>query len=277
MLAAKEALVDAEVVTEGNDTALVAHDRGGTPPVDVGGDAYLSMIERAARDQNVDIDKMERLILLHDRKQAQAAELEFDRAMAAAQAEMDPVRKDASNPQTKSRYASYFALDTAIRPIYTKHGFSVSFDTADGAPSEHIRIVAKVAHAGGHRERPHIDMPADGKGAKGGDVMTKTHAMGSAVMYGRRYLLAMIFNIAVGGDDDGNAAGRTKVPERINEAQLKRLQTLIGEADADIVKVCDFYKIDALPDLAVSDFDDAVRTLMERKAKIAERAQGATS
>jgi hypothetical protein len=42
-----------------------------------------------------------------------------------------------------------------------------------------------------------IDMPADGKGAKGGDVMTKTHAMGAAASYGQRYLLKLIFNIAV--------------------------------------------------------------------------------
>ena len=50
-------------------------------------------------------------------------------------------------------------------------------------------------------------MPADGKGAKGGDVMTKTHATGSAMTYGQRYLVKMIFNIAVGADDDGRAAG----------------------------------------------------------------------
>src|SRR5690606_15862485 len=51
-------------------------------------------------------------------------------------------------------------------------------------------------------------MPADGKGAKGGDVMTKTHAAGSAMSYGQRYLLKLIFNVAIGeNDDDGNSAG----------------------------------------------------------------------
>jgi hypothetical protein len=48
-------------------------------------------------------------------------------------------------------------------------------------------------------------MPSDGKGAKGGDVMTKTHATGAAESYGMRYLLKMIFNIAIGEEDnDGN-------------------------------------------------------------------------
>jgi hypothetical protein len=57
--------------------------------------------------------------------------------------------------------------------------------------------------------RYHVDMPADGKGAKGGDVMTKTHATASALTYAKRYLLLQIFALAIGeSDDDGNAAGK---------------------------------------------------------------------
>lgn len=169
--------------------------------------AIFQIIERAARDPNVDIDKLERLMGMQERMQAQQAELEFDSAMAAAQEEMEPVKVDAKNNQTNSKYASYHALDEAVRPIYSKHGFSLSFSTTEGAPENHIRVVCRVAHRGGHRERPYIDMPTDGKGPQGAAVMTKTHATGSGVMYGRRYLLAMIFNLAVDKDDDGNAAG----------------------------------------------------------------------
>jgi hypothetical protein len=104
--------------------------------------------------------------------------------------------------------------DRALRPIYTKHGFSLSFDTADGAPADHVRVVCRSRTATATSEPPHLDMPADGKGAKGGDVMTKTHAIGAAVTYGKRYLLGMIFNIAVGEDDDGNAGPGASSPRR---------------------------------------------------------------
>jgi len=40
-----------------------------------------------------------------------------------------------------------------------------------------------------------------------GDVMSRTHATASALSYGMRYLLRLIFNIAVGEGDDGNKAG----------------------------------------------------------------------
>ena len=68
-----------------------------------------------------------------------------------------------------------------------------------------MRVLCYVSHSAGHTRTYQCDMPADGKGAKGNDVMTKTHAAGSAASYGMRYLLKMIFNIAIGEDDtDGN-------------------------------------------------------------------------
>jgi hypothetical protein len=177
--------------------------------------AFLQMIERAARDPSIDIDKLDRLLLMRERENARVAEKAFNAALAEAQIEMHPVATDSDNPQARSRYASYAALDRAVRPIYAGHGFALSFNTADALGPEQARIVCDVSHVGGHTRRYHIDMPVDGKGARGGDVMTKTHAMGSGVSYGMRYLLRMIFNMAIDYDDDGNAAGgavRTVTP-----------------------------------------------------------------
>jgi hypothetical protein len=176
--------------------------------------AFIEIIERAARDPSIDIDKLDRLLLMRERENARVAEQAFNTALAEAQTEMLPVAVDSDNPQTRSRYASYAALDRAVRPIYTRHGFALSFNTADAPGAEQARILCDVCHAGGHTRRYHVDMPVDGKGARGGDVMTKTHAMGSGISYGMRYLLRMIFNLAIDQDDDGNAAGGRAKPER---------------------------------------------------------------
>lgn len=174
----------------------------------------LALFERMARDPQVDVDKFERLMAMRERLTARCAEEHFNAAMSRAQTDMRPVAADATNPQTRSTYASYAALDTALRPIYTKHGFGLSFDTGDGASADWVRVLCYVTHATGHARTYHADMPADGKGAKGGDVMTRTHAVGAAMSYGMRYLLKMIFNVAVGEDDrDGNAPPETSVPE----------------------------------------------------------------
>src|SRR4029079_17827861 len=78
-----------------------------------------------------------------------------------------------------------------------------------------VRVLCYVTHNAGHSRTYHVDMPADGKGAKGGDVMTLTHASGAALSYGMRYLLKMVWNIAVGEDDrDGNDEQEIPTPPK---------------------------------------------------------------
>jgi hypothetical protein len=169
------------------------------------GATLLQVISRAASDPACDIEKMERLMQMHERMQRQKAESEFNAAMTAAQMAMRPISADAENPQTRSKYATYAQLDRALRPIYGSNGFSISYNTGDGAPDGYVRVLAYASHSGGHTRTYQADMPNDGKGAKGNDVMTKTHAQGAAMSYGMRYLLKMIFNVCVGEDDrDGN-------------------------------------------------------------------------
>lgn len=181
------------------EVALVAKDEA------LPDEATTSMFERLARDPSVDVDKLERLVQMHERAAARIAQERFNAAMSMAQKAMRPIAADADNPQTRSRYASYAALDRALRPIYTEHGFAVSFDTGDAPGPQTVRMLAYVTHVGGFSRTYRADMPADGKGAKGGDVMTLTHATGAAMAYGMRYLLKMIFNVAVGEEDrDGN-------------------------------------------------------------------------
>lgn len=247
-----------------NGKALAVAAEAPAPVIPDHGDPFLNLVERAARDTSVDLDKLQRLLDMREKIDAQQREREFNDKMAAAQKEMRPIATDAPNTQTKSKYASYGALDKALRPIYTQHGFALSFNTSPDAPDGHVRVICDVTNTG-HSRRYQIDMPADGKGAKGGDVMTKTHATGSAVSYGMRYLLKMIFNIAVvDADDDGNAAGNTKPVERITEQQLAALNALLqktAEPAANVQIILQHYKIDNLSDLTPKQFAECVGQL----------------
>lgn len=224
------------------------------------GAALMQVISRAATDPSFDIGKMERLMQMHQQLQAQKALEAFSAAMSDAQAEMGPISTDALNPQTKSRYASYAQLDRALRPIYTKHGFALSFNEGDTDKPAHVRVLCKVSHSGGHVELYKKDMPADGKGAKGGDVMTLTHATGAAQSYGMRYILKGIFNVAVGEEDkDGN----TEEPS-IGPGQLASLEQLIAEVKADVPKLCRMLKVGSLSDIRVGAFE-TVKAIIEAK------------
>jgi hypothetical protein len=221
--------------------------------------AVLHMIERAARDPAVDINKLQQLMEMRERIEARQAEADFDKALTAAQAGMGRVRTDSNNPQTRSRYASYGALDAAMRQVYTTNGFALSFNTENPAP-EVVRVICRVSHQRGHSRTYQIDMPADGKGAKGGDVMTKTHATGSAVSYGMRYLLKMIFNIAVSDrDDDGNGAGgKLKV---ITQDQADQIRELLEENGKDRVKFLKWAGVEHIEDIRADYFDSCVAAI----------------
>jgi hypothetical protein len=209
------------ITPKNTEQALVPTPQANTP---------MSLIAMAVA-KGADINTIERLVALQERMEAKRAEMAFNDAMNKAQKGMGPVNTDLENPQTRSKYASYWALDKRVRPIYTANGFSLSFDTGDTDKQECVRVLCYVSHNEGHTRTYHIDMPADGKGAKGGDVMTKTHATGAAMSYGKRYLLKDIFNIAIGEEDtDGNAISMGEVAEQCewieNAKDMNELQKL---------------------------------------------------
>ncbi len=226
--------------------------------------SLLHVLGRAMTDPSIEVEKVERYAALYERAIAREDEIIFNHAMKMAQSEMRHVAADANNPQTKSKYATYAALDSKVRPIYSKHGFSLSFYTGEGAPEGCIRIVCKVA-CGGHTERPYIDMPADGKGAKGGDVMTKTHATGAGVTYGRRYLLSMIFNLVIGEDNDGNDAGEA-IP-RVTQEQADYLRDLIEANGKDRAAFLKWAKAERVEDIRADYYDSCVTAITAKAAK----------
>lgn len=233
-------------------------------PVQSESAAIINMIERASRDPAVDIDKFQRLMEMRKTIETESAERAFNSAMKAAQSEMGRIAADAENKQTHSRYATYAKLDSVLRPIYTKHGFSLSFDEGESPKPEHIRCLCYVSHEAGFTRTYRKDLPADGKGAKGGDVMTKTHATGAASSYGARYLLKGIFNVAIGEEDrDGNEA----TSDPISQGQYKQIIALADDVGADKRKFCAYFKIDGIAHLPASEFDYAVSLLEAKRGK----------
>jgi len=168
----------------------------------------MAMIQRAfesAIANGAGLEVVDRILAQQHEMIAYQAKCEWNDALARCQAAMKHIARDAQSDKGKG-YASYAQLDKTLRPIYMQEGFSLSFNEEVQPNPDLVRVVCTVAR-GGHERIYTMDIPADGKGAKGGDVMTKTHAHGSAVTYGKRYLLNMIFNVAVGDkDDDGNSA-----------------------------------------------------------------------
>jgi hypothetical protein len=183
-----------------------------------------------ALENSAAIDVIERLAALQEKSMLRDAEAAFSDALSRVQTEIKRIAPDLLNPQTSSKYASYAAIDRVIRPLYTREGMSLSFSDADCPKPDHVRILC-FASLGAYTRTYQKDMPTDGKGAKGGDVMTKTHATAAADSYAKRYLVKDVFNIAIGEDDtDGNFPSREPSSEGLSEERTDQLGSAIAAA-----------------------------------------------
>lgn len=246
------------------DTQLARVEPQAVPAPQNDGAAILAMMDKIIAMPDLPVERLEQMFTLHLKMQAEQARKEWAVAFAGAMREIGPVIKDRENKQTKSWYATHAALDKVLRPVYTKYGLNPTFTTEKSDLPEHIKVVGHLVHEGGHERRYEVDMPADGKGAKGGDVMTKTHAAGSAMHYGKRYLLIDMFNIAVADkmDDDGNAAGGKLPDSPLTDEQIDELRALIGGVGANEEKFCATLQVDGLGDLMQSQMQNAKGRLM---------------
>ena len=223
-------------------------------------DPMLAMIERVAMNPDADIAKMRELLAMRREEEDRHREVEFNAAVADAQREMQPVVTNAYNEQTRSKYARLEAISRAIDPIVSKHGFGKSFGQADCPKDDHLRITLELTHRSGFAKHYHLDVPIDGAGMAGKINKTKTHALGSTMSYGRRYLKLMAFDIATGDDDDGNAAGS----EYITEAQVTELQELLAAHGVNERDFLAFAKIENLGMIPAKKFTGAKAALIQR-------------
>jgi hypothetical protein len=253
-------------------------ERREAPPSTPQAVSMLNIIERAAFDPSVDIARLEMLFDMQRRMIADEAKVAFERAMSAAQGEMGPVTRDAQNSHTNSRYARLEAVIAAIGPIYTKHGFSLSFNQGE-SPSGAVKIICKVGHAGGHHEIYDLTGGLDAAGSQGKANKTAIQATGSTITYLRRYLTCMIFNVAIVDEDkDGNAASHNKAHlMRIDEKQKGEILSLLKSlADAKI-ETATFYTFirehmdaETVDDLKVSDYPNVI-TALKNKLRAAQK------
>lgn len=224
------------------------------------GSQLLSVVVKAISDPSFPMERIEWLWARQRELEAEDRQRLFDIAMSEAQSNMSAVRKDALNGHTKSKYATYAALDDAIRPAYTGAGISISFDEGEdkAGTEDELNVIAIITHASGHRERRHINIAFTTAGAKGTDFTTKTHAKLGAMTYGQRKLLSMIFNIATrSDDDDGNAAAGVG-GGTITGDQVDTLRAMIEDIELPIDKFCEYMKVDGVMKILKKDYDKAV-------------------
>ncbi len=209
-------------------------------------ESLLAVIARAVADPRMDVEKMAKLLDMHERIVADQRRVAFAAAMSRLAPKLPEIDqngrvvfegKNGAKGQDR-KYARLEDIDRAIRPLLSEEGFSLSFDTAEG-PGGKIRVSGKLSHSEGHSETKQLDLPHDSSGSK-----NPVQAVGSTVSYGRRMLCKMFFNLIERGEDTN---GETEAA-LITPDQALEINTLIQDTKSDVKSFLE--KIAGYPSIA---------------------------
>lgn len=217
----------------------------------------MDMLDRALAS-GASVEVLDKLLTLRERWESNQARKLFDAAIAAAKAEIPVIAKNRTGHNNK-RYADFAAIAAVIDPILGHHGLSYRFRSNQ---TDKITVTCILSHEAGHFEETTLSGPADATGNK-----NAIQAIGSTLTYLQRYTLVQALGLAAAEDDDGKIGGQSSGAGPITEEQAEKLRKLIAETGTDIAKFCEFAKIESVPGLPASQYDNAVKALEAKKRK----------
>jgi hypothetical protein len=126
------------------------------------------------------------------------------KALAKAQTQLTNVKVDSQNPHFKSKYASLTAVNETVLPILSANGIAV----LQGVSSPDVKCVGVsttfIHGESGEWWTEELFLPP---------TKVDPQGFGSAITYGRRYLLMAMAGVAT-DDDDANEASKPQQTQR---------------------------------------------------------------
>jgi hypothetical protein len=143
---------------------------------------------------------------MHERR---AKEM-FDESMSAFQSDCPTILKEKGVPDRSGRIAYKYApvevIESQIRPICRKHGFSHTFDT--DIASQQGWVIAKciVTHRAGHSRISTAKFPLGTQT----QIMSDTQVYAAALTFANRRALQNAYGLVLAGEDLDGATGKIK-------------------------------------------------------------------
>ena len=172
----------------------------------------LYLIDRAI-ENNIDIEKFEKLISLAQMLEREKAKRDFYEALSNFQGEVPPIKKlsraDMGYGKPKYNYAEFGEIVTTIQEPLKRHGLSYHFEIGNEQPIvvkgekgediivEYISVTCTVAHKSGYEKNTTMSVQKDAGAGK-----SNVQAVGSTITYLKRYTLLALLGIGTADPDD---------------------------------------------------------------------------
>lgn len=246
------------------------------PALPLNRDPMMVLLQTALIDPTIDMDRFDKIIQMKERHESKEAEKSFNADMANCQGSIPSIVARAKNEQTRSKYATLANIYAVAKPIAADFGFSFSTMPAPCETPDHLGVKWTLRHRDGHVESGVAEIPKDDKGMKGTANKTQTHAFGSSNSYARRYLFCMIFDIAIGSEDDDGNAGGGKPVQLISVEQLVAIKDQAGLLGIDESAICRGERIDSLHNLPSEKFASVMSRLEQTESERAAKTSTAS-
>ena len=195
----------------------------------------MAMLQIAV-SQNADLEKLQKLMDLQERWEANEARKAFSEAFNAFKNESIRIVRNievTDGPLKGKRYADLFTVVDTIAPLLSKHGLSHSWKLTKDDPGW-LEVTCVIRHSRGHSESVSMGGAPDTGGAK-----NAIQARASAKTYLERYTLLAATGMASAGQDIDGAAPKSSMDEKEfltqldninNSGTLVELQRIFGVA-----------------------------------------------
>ena len=217
----------------------------------------MQMLQIAV-EQGADLDKLQKLMDLQERWEANEARKAYVAAINAFKVKPPTVKKNrhVRFGETEYDHATLDKVCEAIGPALSEHGLSHRWETTQ-TEAGLIRVTCVLTHELGHSERVSLQAGADQSGKK-----NSIQAIGSTVSYLQRYTLLAATGLASAEmDNDGDTGGA------ITAEQKAELVALQQETKADTAKFLTYLGVASLDTLPVKHFMRAKQALEAKKGR----------
>lgn len=223
--------------------------------------SLMRIIDRAANDPAFDVAKLEQLLAVQERWEANEARKAYVVAMARFKANPPVILKNkqvgfsTSKGLTEYKHATLDHVCDVVIASLSECGFSHRWENEQANGT--IRVTCVLTHILGHSERTSLEASPDDSGGK-----NKIQAIGSAITYLERYTLLGATGLAAKGtDDDGRTADPFITPE-----ELKQLHATLAEAGRDVDAFMRLHEVESLSEIPQSKFKEFMQSVQLMKA-----------
>ena len=190
-----------------------------------------AVLMMTAIEKGLDLDKVEKAMVLQERWEANEARKSYHDAMAMFKANPPEIDKDrhvkyqTAKGTTEYRHASLANVTQKINGALSQYGLSAAWKVSQ--TDKQITVTCTITHRLGHSESTSLSGAPDESGSK-----NSIQAVGSTISYLERYTLLALTGLATHEmDDDSNGAGAA--PEYISTDQATEIAHLIQETGSN--------------------------------------------